>query len=800
MIKYIRNNNYSSYIEVDQKRFLLHRVSINILKESSFQLNDWNLFLKHIRSKRKTLLDAAEEIFGKERDTELEKITWILLEMAAEAHPLIVRRYLMHHAHLCFSKHWIHRYTYFEYHGFTMNKGKGNYLRNKFDKGATGVSPKMQKQISDIMVFGKSDGSLPVRIAPLSKYHAHINIDGSGWIGITVDAHSLHVQASVKKTQELILKTGEQLNRKGPLSAVADQFNISTSIVMMYAFAFHRDLMKLSVKKTLREQMLNNRHISLSGALQKHISQDSNFLVKLKSNAPETYRMLVRLAVKYQNLQISNRNIYNRRLDAMKLRKYHLGYITNKKWKSFQVDLGSISKDTVSRDIRRYALYRASNNKGFASSLIDFFSSVKDRRKRFNIDAGDITEEDLVNWLTKMERRIGLRSAKNPITSFYRYLTDIKTVNREKNAEKIKSIYKTVSSDITAKDQEADNPTVPMPEDVYLQIRARIDELDTEIKNAFLIQCATGCRPSELAAIREDSLKFDQRTDCHILTIYASKQEAAYGKKGKLPVRKVPIYEQDVIRAFREQAEISRAVRRESGNDSIFVRRYRRRHVVKYHIPSSKELIRDVNILIDKYNIKAELDSDTWHYTPYQMRAMIATTMVEKGHAPEEIKAFFGWLTNHTSEKAYAFVRKKKMAELNTELFKKHFRVSFDKKLLGSYSREEREHIFVKLYIHKRQMEYGDCVRHPVVGECGKLQGPESCASCARLNTDSPYLGNWVKIRDSQKAIYDDLVRTLESEGIPRSEYETWHEYLVEKQRLDSFQSLVDRLSPKKDH
>ena len=431
--------------------------------------------------------------------------------------------------------------------------------------------------------------------------------------------------------------------------------------------------------------------------------------------------------------------------------------------------------------------------------MIDFFSFTKDNRKIFNIDAADVMEEDFVIWLTNAESKIDLRSAKTPISSFYKYLVNIKTVNSEKNVEKIKSIYKIISSDITIKDQEADNPTVPMPEDVYLQIRVHIDDLNADIKNAFLIQCATGCRPSELASLHEDSLKYDEKLDCYILSIYASKQETAYGKRGKLPIRKVPIYEQQVIQAFREQVEISREVRSESGNESIFVRRYYRRHVVKYHIPSSKELIRDVNILIDKYNIRDELESDTWHYTPYQMRAMIATIMVEKGHAPEEVKAFFGWLTNHTSEKAYAFIQKKKLAELNTELYQKHFNISFDEESLKSYTRKEKEQIFVKLYIHKRQVEYGECVRHPITGECGKIQSPKGYVDCARLNTDIPYLNNWIKIRDSQKIIYDDLVNLFKLEGVPPIEYETWPEYIREKQRLDSYQGFIDNLSPKKD-
>lgn len=801
MIKYIKNNNYSSFIEIGQERFLLHRANINLLKEISFHSSDWHLFLHYLKSKKKILLEIAEEMFREARNAKLERIIWLLLEMVTNKYPMIVQKYLEYHAHECFLRYWIHRYTYFEYHGFVMSKKlKCNYLRNKLDQGPKGLSPDIQKQISNVIHYGLNDKSLAIRIAPSSKYYASININHIGWQNITVDAHSLHVQTSISETQKLILRIDQQLIKKGALDVLADQFNISASIVIMYAFLAHYNQMISSIKRSLRRQMLNNHHISLSEALQKHINQDSNFLIKLKSHAPEIYQMLMKLIIKYQNIQVSHYKIFNRRLDALRLKQYHLGYISNMKWKSFKVDLNAIFKDTIAKDIKRYTLYIASNNKKISSLLIHFFSFIKNSRKLFNIDAADIKEEDFVIWLTEMGKKMELDSAKTPISSFYKYLVNIKTVNNEKNVTKIKSIYKIISSDITTSNQESNNSTLPMPEDVYLQIRSHVNELDAEIKNAFIIQSATGCRPSELASLHENSLQYEKKLDCHILSIYTHKQEVAYGKKGKLPIRKVPIYEKDVIEAFHIQVKISQAIRKESGNDSIFIRRYNRRHVNKYHIPSSKELIRDINALIGRYNIKSELDNDTWHYTPYQMRAMLATTMVEKGHAPEEIRAYFGWLTSHTSEKAYAFIQKKKLAEINTELFQKHFKISFNEELLNSYGRQEKEQIFVKLYTHKRRMEYGECVRHPIMGECGKLQAPESCASCARLITDTPYLNNWIKIRDNQQQIFDALVNVLEAEKVPKNEYETWAEYIIQNQRLESYQSLIDQLSSKKDN
>jgi len=337
--------------------------------------------------------------------------------------------------------------------------------------------------------------------------------------------------------------------------------------------------------------------------------------------------------------------------------------------------------------------------------------------------------------------------------------------------------------------------TLPLPEEVYLQIRYHIDEVSVDVKNAFLVISSTGCRPSELASINQNSLIVDKKLNCHILILSIEKQAKAYAKKGKKAIRKIPLYDNDVIKAIENQILISENIRKESKIDSIFVRKsLNYAHQVKYHIVSSKELIREISALIEKYDIRADIDSNLWHYTPYQMRAMMATTMVEDGHSPEEIKSFFGWLTLNTSEKAYAYVRTKKAEELNTDFFRDHFKVQFDNNLLSGYSKKDKEQMFVELYIHKRQMEYGECVRHPIMGECGKLQTADSCANCARLITDSKYLSSWQRLRNNQESILNAFIEKVESEGCPKNEYETWSEYIIQKNRLDAYDNLVNRL------
>lgn len=790
MIKYTYKNNFH-YIVIEQEIFKLSRNNIHILKEISFQFNEWVCFLKLLNNKNLTLLEIAETIFGEKRCQKLEKVVWALLEIALQKDSKLVQVYLEYHAHICFSQYWIHRYAYFEYHGFDM--GRRGFLRCKIDKGVVSFD----QYIDDVIKNGFTDNSLPLRVISNGAY-ARLNYQNQGWYNITLDfRYSFNLHKNIHMTLKMIDSIQRALRENGTLKSIAKEFNIGTSTPMMYAFAILPKEMFAFIKKSFRKQLLNNHEISLSKVLQIHIEQENNFLKKLRFYDENIYQKLIQLSSKYQQIQIRLSNIFNKIVTTKFATQYHLGYIKNNKWQSFDLNLEILAKDMVSSDLKTYALYIAANdkNKRIVQIATEFFKYIKFTSKTNNLDIKHIKEKDIANWLNHIINVKSVRAHKNAISSFYKFMSNQKVINHCTDFEEIRTIYKKIARTFSIEGNMAQKPTLPLPEEVFLQISLHLDELLPEIKNAFLIMSATGCRPSELAYITPTSLIYDKKLDCYILNIFLNKQKTAYAKKGVKSIRKVPIYSEDVVNGFYRQVTLSDHIRKESNNNSIFIRKtYNRAHQVKFHIPSSKEFIREINSLIEKYDIKADLDDKLWNYTPYQMRSMLATAMVEKGHAPEEIKAFFGWLTTHTPERAYAFIREKKIEELNTDLFKKHFRISLDENYLNAYTYSEKEQLFVELYIHRRKMEYGDCVRHPIMGECGKLQTPDSCASCARLITDLPYLNTWTKFRDNQQIIFDALINALENEGISKDEYTTWAEYTIQKHRLDAYKSIVDTL------
>lgn len=800
MVEYIHYKR-GSYIVIDNEQFRSIKLRMDYLKAVSFHSNDWQLFLEALKDKKMTLLEIAESMFGNKRNDELEKAIWTMLEMILEKNVALVQKYLEVHVNKCFNKYWIHRYAYFEYHGFSMDKG--GFVRNKFDKGMDSFNIDMRTQIENILHMGRNDSTLNLRVYPENRYVAEINYMNEGWQRITLDyKESFRMHKDIICSLKMINTIKKILLKKNSLKKILKNYKVSGSTVVMYAFVTHQESFIKVLKKEFRRQLLNNNDISLSEAMKMHINQDTNILHRLKQVSLELYDRLVLLSKKYQSLQIKLYNILNKIQATKKLISYRFGYISNTKWQTFTLELNELSRDLIRKDLKEWALYRAKQDKNGApiQKTVEFFKHAKSSSKYFNLSATDIKESDISSWLSTFKKAQTVRAAKNHISSFYIYIVNRYTVEGKKEAVALNKIQKIISNDFSVKGNEVENPTMPLPEEVYLAIRLHANELEPDIKNAYLIISATGCRPSELGYINVESMVEDKKMGCHVLKIYLGKQEKAYAKKGKKAIRKVPIYDEEVVQAFYNQVLLSEEYRIESGSTSIFIRpNQNHAHQVKFHIPSSKELSRSINALIEKYDIKADLEDEVWHYTPYQMRSMIATDMVEKGHAPEEIKAFFGWMTIHTPEKAYAYVRERKIEELNTSFFKKHFKVSFDEEVLHAYTREEKEQLFVELYIHKRKMEYGECIRHPIMGECGKLQAVESCASCARLITDVPYLNTWIKFRDNQKEILDGMVASLEAEGISKDEYTTWTEYIIQKHRLDSYQSLIDELESEKE-
>jgi len=483
-IIYSKNKSNLFYVQVGDNSFIIGMKGIRILKSVSFNEICWNYFKELIEDKSMIMLQIAEEIFGESRNIKLEQAIWTMMEMLMDENNKLVQAYFEYHAKLCFSEFWIHRYAYFQYHGFNLTKGA--FFRSKLDR-KNGFSCNSKCHISNIINFGIYDDSLQIKIYPKTRYDLKLNIDNSGWKNISLDAKkNFQIEKSVKRTKNLLARIECQLLENSSLLVIAKDLDIAPGIVIMYALVAYSKLFNASIKKALRHQMLNNEEISLSRALRYHINQDTNLLYKIEKYYPEAYANLIRVTSKYQNIQKEQFLVFNKMITSKYSNEYRIGYIKNNKWRTFTLELANISQDEVSNDIKDYSQYVAVKGLSLNLKIVAFYRYTKARTNKFNIKASEITENDLLVWFENIAKYSKLKSVKNSLSAFYTFLINKSIVDKSKDVYKLKAIKKIFSSEIIIKDDQS-NPTIPLPEDVYIQIRSHLDELPSEIKNAFLI-------------------------------------------------------------------------------------------------------------------------------------------------------------------------------------------------------------------------------------------------------------------------------------------------------------------------
>jgi len=793
--QYTKND---TLVQINDLVVSIGRVAARDLQQNDFDLSMWYEIVDFIKNKEKRLTEIQEAVFSKDSsESQILAICKLLIHYDKD----MMIEYLCYHAQICFTSYtWIHSFAYLNYHGYGSSR---NSTFNTIFGKKLETNPHKEFIILMKMIVKNSviNPNISLKIYPNFKNRQYLNLFYNGkWHRVTLDIKESHqIQKDVTATKKLISDIESCLEHNISLRTILDHTDINEGVIVSYAFGVFEDKLLKIVKQNLRRQLHQNLQISLAVALEFHIKQINHRLKRMQRDMPLIYDKLQKLTNFFQKKQLKHYKVYNKKiLQNNNLTIYPIGFIKRETWYSLIFDFDSINHDPIAKEIKSYIHYRIQKESSIEAVhyVVSCIKYIKNKYAIYSLNAKKIKPAYLMEWLnTHNTSNSTKKGYKNSVSAFITFLISVESVKFPTLFKLPPSPVKNEIKDLQVKSENIEF-TEPLPEDVYLKIRTKINELSFYVKNAFLIISTTGCRPSELSSITPDSLYYDSNYSSYFLKLEISKQYKAYAKKGKFPHRIVPIYDQEVVAAFKNQVEVSKAFRERFNNESIFVRQSNsKKFQNKQYITSSKDLIREVNMLIERHNIYSDLEHTLWKYSPYQMRAMIATIMVENGHASDEIKSFFGWMSKHTSERAYAFVRKKKMMELNNNFFQEHFSVAFSDEALKQYSKREREDMFVDLYIHYRIMEYGKCVRHPIMGECGKLQNAQSCVTCARLITSAEYLPYWEKMYDNQKNIFEAVVNKLEEEGIDKNIYITWGEYLVEEHRLKSYENLISRLT-----
>ncbi|MDD2497317.1 MAG: site-specific integrase [Desulfitobacteriaceae bacterium] len=328
-----------------------------------------------------------------------------------------------------------------------------------------------------------------------------------------------------------------------------------------------------------------------------------------------------------------------------------------------------------------------------------------------------------------------------------------------------------------------------IPEMVVEALSERLDELKEIDRLVFDIFSETGMRAKEVAFLEAGCLENARYGDGEtvILKFIPYKILKARRCNGLDDYQHIYIPKSLAMR-IRKQIDASEVLRKEHDLPYIFLHRNKgyRAKILDVQYFATK-----INRLIQKYNICDE-SGQTWNFTSRQCRKTLAVNMIDKGSTTAELTYALGHLSQATAAKYYTEVRKRRLAELNTEFFREAFDVRLSPEQLSTFSEEERRMLYVDFRLGNRRVELGFCTRKLCEGACKSRSRTVHCVNCPQLCTGIKYLPYWSKLLESQR----DRVRTLvvEYRDSEIEDYKEFIEYQQERRLLEAYETIVAEL------
>lgn len=330
--------------------------------------------------------------------------------------------------------------------------------------------------------------------------------------------------------------------------------------------------------------------------------------------------------------------------------------------------------------------------------------------------------------------------------------------------------------------------TAIIPETVIEQLDRHVEELKEHYELLYRIFSNTGMRLKEALFLEVDCIEESRYENLVQIKYKPYKVIAARRKAGLEDYHRVlvPVELADRIKAYIQKTE---ELRSSSGLPYIFVGD---RYHGKVNMTSMASFIKAVNDLIEKKMICDDF-GNLWHFTTRQCRKTIAVTLIENGATTAELSYWLGHLNSSTSMKYYAEVRKMKLAQLNTEFFRKKFELVLEKNQLEPYTEEERRLLYIDFRLEQRKVEFGFCMKKLSDGGCTERNSIYNCVNCRHLCTGRKYLPYWQELLENQKMILGQLEQAYCREGI--EDYREFKEYRQIGFLLECYQNVVDAIS-----
>lgn len=335
--------------------------------------------------------------------------------------------------------------------------------------------------------------------------------------------------------------------------------------------------------------------------------------------------------------------------------------------------------------------------------------------------------------------------------------------------------------------RQFNTPTEIIPEEVVEQLDLHREEMPCQYRLLYDLFMNTGLRLKEVYLLEEDCIEESRYPNVCQLKYIPHKTLSARHRRGAGDYHRIMI-PKDIAGRLSQHIIEDAEERKIAGTSYIF---RSRRYGYERAVIDSQPFVKCIRGIIRKYDICDE-NGELWHFTIKQFRKTLAVRLIENGATTVELAYWLGHLCSDTAAKYYAEVRKKKLAELNTEFFRSKFELIMTGEQLENYTQEERRLLYTDFCLGQRRVELGFCVRKVADGPCADRCSLYNCVNCRNLCTGKQYLPYWKGLLQEQEKLLDRLAEVYKSESI--TDYSEYLEYKQEYRLLESYQSVVNMI------
>lgn len=340
--------------------------------------------------------------------------------------------------------------------------------------------------------------------------------------------------------------------------------------------------------------------------------------------------------------------------------------------------------------------------------------------------------------------------------------------------------------------QDHREPTHIIPDDILVFLDNNIHRMKQEdCALIYRIASVTGWRFSEIRNLTVNGVSYRESDEFAFLSTIISKTKSSRMQHlyGDAIEDAIPV---ELYRDLMHYIDSTAQMRRQIGSNQVF---FRTQHGTAAPLTSGY-YNRALNAFLRQNNIKS-IDETYSDFSAMQTRKTVASGLINNGASSADVQKKLGHITQSTTNRYYLEVQRKKLADLNHEFYRAKFDVYMDEEKLKLFTEEERKILYVDFCLGKRQVELGECSKHPSEGRCASL-GYTSCAKCPKLCTGKKYLPRWETLLNDSAALLQMFVDEYAKYGISHDEYCQYIEYRQEKELHDYYLAVVERLRKEK--